>query len=47
MNRRESLTALSGSAATAAVFSALGAQVKAAEEDAAKAGAEFKHSDCH
>ena len=47
MNRRESLTALSGSAATAAVFSALGAQVKAAEEDAAKAGANFKHSVCH
>ena len=47
MNRRKSLTALSGGAATAAVFSALGAQVKAAEEDAAKAGAEFKHSVCH
>jgi hydroxypyruvate isomerase len=47
MNRRKSLTTLSGGAATAAIFSALGAQVKAAEEDAAKAGANFKHSVCH
>jgi len=47
MNRRKSLTTLSGGAATAAIFSALGAQVKAAEEEAAKSGAKFKHSVCH
>ena len=47
MNRRKSLTTLSGGAATAAIFSALGAQVKAAEEEASKNGAKFKHSVCH
>lgn len=47
MNRRKSLTTLSGGAATAAIFSALGTQLRAAEEDAAKAGAKFKHSVCH
>ncbi len=43
MNRRESLTTLAGGAA---LFSALGAQVKAAEK-AAGSNAKFKHSVCH
>jgi hydroxypyruvate isomerase len=47
MNRRESLTTITGGTAAAAIFSALGAQVKAAEEVAAKSGAKFKHSVCH
>lgn len=47
MNRRKSLTTLSGGAATAALFSALGDQVKAAEAEAQKAGGKFKHSVCH
>ena len=44
MNRRKSLTALT--AGSAAVFQALGQQVKAAE-DAAGTDASFKHSVCH
>jgi len=46
MNRRKSLTTLSGGAAAAAIFSAMGERIKAAEE-AAGPGAKFKHSVCH
>lgn len=46
MNRRKSLTTLSGGAAAAAIFSAMGERLKAAEE-AAGPGAKFKHSVCH
>jgi len=46
MNRRKTLTTLSGGAAAAAIFSAMGERIKAAEE-AAGPGAKFKHSVCH
>ena len=46
MNRRESLSTLTGGAAATAILAAFGEQVKAAEE-AAGSDAGFKHSVCH
>lgn len=41
------MTKLSAGAATAALFSGLGSQVRAAENDATETGAKFQHSACH